>query len=116
MTTTSTSFCSVVVAAGILFITGWFCFVITDNDDAIPSTTVEGIVMKRLGAPDTTCKEIYDRNPSRETCLAANDFFGRHCYYCRDGGKNENDVHCYTVDEARWAKIFGAKCESGPDF
>ena len=82
----------------------------------MPSTTVGNVLMKRLGAPDTTCKEIYDRNPSRETCLAANDFFGRHCYYCRDGGKNENDVHCYTVDEARWAKIFGAKCESGPDF
>jgi hypothetical protein len=59
--------------------------------------------------PDTTCREVYQKTPSKEACLAAEDHYGRPCAYCVDHGK---EIMCYNVDEARWAKIFGDTCQT----
>ena len=59
--------------------------------------------------PDTTCREVYMKTPTKEACLAAKDHFQRPCYYCDDHGK---ETYCYNADEARWAKLFGDTCES----
>jgi len=58
--------------------------------------------------PDTTCTAAYQKDPS--SCLSTNDHFGRPCQLCQSGA----DTFCYNADEARWAKIFGAKCETAP--
>jgi len=59
--------------------------------------------------PDTTCTQAYRNDPS--SCLHTTDHYGRPCQLCNSG----NDTFCYNADEARWAKIFGASCETSPD-
>jgi hypothetical protein len=78
----------------------------------LETSSAETKKISRLAAPDTTCREAYEKNPTKDGCLDATDFYGRPCLFCIDGDMN----YCYTVDEARWAKIFGARCdnESGP--
>ena len=58
--------------------------------------------------PDTKCKDTYAKDPSKETCLATNDHFGRPCEFCVD---KHQHVACYNADEAKFAKLFGEKCE-----
>lgn len=66
--------------------------------------------VQRLRAdPDTTCTEAYRKDPS--ACLHTTDHYGRPCELCTSG----QDQFCYNADEARWAKIFGASCETSPD-
>jgi hypothetical protein len=60
--------------------------------------------------PDTKCSETYKKSPTKETCLQTEDHFFRPCVYCQD----KSDSYCYNTDEAKWARIFGEKCEAGP--
>lgn len=59
--------------------------------------------------PDTSCREAYQKTPTKEACLAAKDHYERPCNYCVD----RKQTMCYNADEARWAKLFGDTCESG---
>jgi cytochrome c5 len=67
--------------------------------------------LRGVGDPDTTCSAAYQKNPTKETCLATKDFFQRPCNFCMDGSV----AFCYNADEAKWARIFGDKCETGPE-
>jgi hypothetical protein len=64
--------------------------------------------------PDTTCSAAYQKNPTKDTCLGTKDFFRRPWWFCVDRGSDMSS-YCYSVDEAKWAKIFGYKCETGPE-
>ena len=59
--------------------------------------------------PDTTCSDTYRKDPTKDTCLATNDHFGRPCEFC---STKNGDLYCYNADQAKWAKLFGGKCQT----
>ena len=76
----------------------------------LPSLLV-GFVAARLGTdPDTKCQDMFRKTPTKEACLATEDHFFRPCEYCTT--KAGDEPSCYNADEARWAKLFGEKCET----
>lgn len=62
--------------------------------------------------PDTTCSDAYHKSPTKETCLGTKDHFRRPCSYCVD---SSDLTYCYNADQAKWARLFREKCETGPE-
>jgi len=58
--------------------------------------------------PDKNCRAVYQKDPTKATCLATNDDKGQPCQYCDIGDKN---FICADKHEAFWAKLFGGTCE-----
>jgi hypothetical protein len=91
------------------------CCVI-DSDKGMPPSTAIALLLSSLvdakslrSDPDTKCTDAYRKNPTKDACLSTKDHYLRPCAFCTEIG----DSHCYNLDEARWAKFFGATCEAG---
>lgn len=90
----------------LLLILSSTCFVVTSATSEEPA---ENQFLRVRADPDTTCSDAYRKSPTKDTCLEQLDHFLRPCVYCQDKAA----TYCYNADEAKWAKLFGEKCESG---